>query len=177
MSLTPTVLWAQRKDTVYIKIDVPDLKDNPKLVVEPTKITFEGKSHDKTYACELGLFEEVDLEGSKWAVRARNIEFVLKKKNPGPFWPRLLSTAGKHFWLKADWNKWKDEDEADEDFGDLGDFDMGGMGGGMGGGFPGMGGMGGGFPGMGGMGGMGGFPGMGGLGEDEDDDEDGGLRF
>jgi prostaglandin-E synthase len=37
----------------------------------------------------------------------------------------LLKDHAKPRWLKVDWNKWKDEDELDEE--DTG-FDMGGMG-------------------------------------------------
>ncbi len=49
----------------------------------------------------------------------------MAKKQQGPYWDRLLSDKfGKVRWLKVDWNKWKDEDEIDEN--DLG-FDMGGM--------------------------------------------------
>ena len=77
--------------------------------------------------------------------------FILKKKEKGPYWQRLLKDAKKVHWLKADWNKWKDEDdEEEEETGGPqagGDFDsmfrqMGGLGG---------------------MGGMGGMPGMGGM--------------
>jgi hypothetical protein len=113
---------------------------------------------------------------SKYAVKPRSIDFVLVKKEAGPYWDRLLKEAGKQRWLKVDWNKWKDEDEADEednfDVGGMNNFDMGAMGGmgGMGG-FPGMGGMGG-FPGMGGMPGMEGMEGMN-FDDQEDSDEEG----
>ncbi len=98
--------------------------------------------------------------------------FILIKQEAGPYWPRLLKDSKKNHWLKADWNKWRDEDEEEEaeegapggaDFGDM--FrNMGGMGG-MGG-MPGMGGMG--MPGMGGMG----MPGMGGMGDEMPDLDD-----
>lgn len=64
--------------------------------------------------------------------------FILKKKEAGPYWSRLLKDSKKAHWLKADWNKWKDEDEEDEGAGagegNNMDFDnmfqqMGGLGG------------------------------------------------
>jgi hypothetical protein len=42
-----------------------------------------------------------------------------------------LKESGKRNWLKADWNKWVDEDEVDTaegfDTGGMGGFDMGNM--------------------------------------------------
>ena len=40
--------------------------------------------------------------------------FIIKKTEDGPYWPRLLKDSKKVHWLKADWNKWKDEDEEEE---------------------------------------------------------------
>merc|ERR1712039_361298 len=108
---------------------------------------------------------------TKYAVRDRVIEFALEKKDgDGPYWKRLVKEEKKQHWLKVDFNKWRDEDESDEEAGGGQDLEqmmsqMGGLGGGMGG-MPGMGGMGG-MPGMPGMGGMPGMPGMGGGGKME----------
>jgi len=139
MSLVPTVLWAQRKDTLYITVDVPDVT-HEKINIGENVVHFQGKSGTKEYAVDLELLHEIDASKSKFVVGKRNVEFLLHKKETGAFWERLLKTAGKHWYVKADWNKWKDEDEADEEFdtsnfnmGDLGGM-MGGMGGGMGGG-------------------------------------------
>ena len=40
---------------------------------------------------------------------------VFKKEVGEGYWDRLLSTGGKRHWLSVDWNKWKDEDESDEE--------------------------------------------------------------
>lgn len=48
-------------------------------------------------------------------VRDRNIEFILKKKEDGPFWPQLTKEKVKYHWLKVDFNKWKDEDDSDDE--------------------------------------------------------------
>ena len=57
----------------------------------------------------------VILQKSKFAVRPRVIEFALEKKEEGPYWDRLLADKTKQHWLKIDFNKWKDEDESDEE--------------------------------------------------------------
>jgi hypothetical protein len=65
-------------------------------------------------------------------VKPRGVEFILAKKNPGPYWDKLLSTNGKPKWLKVDWNKWKEEDELDEQDEGFNDVDFSSFGGGEG---------------------------------------------
>ena len=96
---------------------------------------------------------------------------LAKTDKEAEYRPRIMKDKIKNSRITVDWNKWVDEDEADEAPEVGGDFDpsamsqfgggAGGMPGGMGG-MPGMGGMGG-MPGMGGMGGMPGMGGMGGM--------------
>ncbi len=45
------------------------------------------------------------------------IEFALEKAEEGPYWERLLKDKTKQHWLKVDFNKWKDEDDSDEEGG------------------------------------------------------------
>jgi len=164
------VKWAQRKDSIFVTIVLPDVTDE---TVELTgdKLTFKGKSGGEDYDVELKFFAEVDpeKEGSKWAVGKRNILFhIMKKEEEGDSWTRLLEDKKlEKTNVKVDWDKYVDSDEETEGFdtsamGGGGGMDFANMmGGGGGGGPPGMGGM---PPGMGGMGGMGGPPGgMGGM--------------
>ena len=63
------------------------------------------------------------LQKSKFAVRPREVSFVLEKSEEGPYWDRLLTTKLKQPWLRIDFKNWKDEDddEAEEGQGqDLG---------------------------------------------------------
>ncbi|GAW15838.1 hypothetical protein ANO14919_052600 [Xylariales sp. No.14919] len=178
--VTPEVLWAQRssstdaeKNFIYLTISVPDVpKENLKLDLQPTSLTFHGHSETlkRTYHLEISFYAEVDVENSKINHTARNVEIKLRKKVLNEeYWPRLLKDAAKVQFLKTDFDKWVDEDEQNEAPED--DFSQ----------FGGMGGM----PGMGGMGGMGGgdfggidFSKLGGAGagapgsDDEDEDED-----
>eukprot|EP01116_Phalansterium_solitarium_P017353 TRINITY_DN4252_c0_g1_i1.p2 TRINITY_DN4252_c0_g1~~TRINITY_DN4252_c0_g1_i1.p2 ORF type:complete len:171 (-),score=70.61 TRINITY_DN4252_c0_g1_i1:255-767(-) len=121
----PTVLWAQRSDQVFVTIDVTGVKDE-KISLEPTKLTFSGRSGTTNYQTTLEFLHEIDPEKSKFVVQARGAEFVLHKKESGPYWERLLKEAGKVRWLKADWNKWKDEGEEEDE--QAGGFDTSGMG-------------------------------------------------
>merc|ERR1711902_436998 len=82
---------------------------------------------------------EIDKEKSKFAVRDRVIEFALEKKDSGPYWKRLVKEEQKQHWLKVDFNKWRDEDESDDEAGGGQDLEqmmsqMGGMAGMPGGG-------------------------------------------
>jgi hypothetical protein len=56
---------------------------------------------------------QVDPEESKWSVGARDVQFVMIRKEPGEYWDKLQKGA-KITTLKVDWDKWKDEDEVDE---------------------------------------------------------------
>ena len=59
----------------------------------------------------------ISFQKSKFAVRDRVIEFALEKKDSGPYWKRLVKEEQKQHWLKVDFNKWKDEDESDDEAG------------------------------------------------------------
>jgi len=138
-TLHPPVVWAQRKDQVFLSVDLQDVK-NENIKLEPTKLSFFGKSGTKQYSFEIEFLKEIDPAKSKYVVRPRSIEFVLIKKDLS-YWERILKEQPKTKlnWLKVDWNKWKDEDEVAEDdggfdMGGMGNFDMGQFGGGQSGG-------------------------------------------
>lgn len=139
-AIPPAVLWAQRssssdaeKNFVYLTINVPDVsKDNLKLDLQPTKLSFSGTSGTlkRDYAIELELYGEIDTAESKVNHTAKNVELKLQKKElKDEYWPRLLKEARRLHFLKTDFDKWVDEDEqdeaAEEDFSQFGG--MGGM--------------------------------------------------
>jgi len=149
-SLHPSVTWAQRNNCVFLTVCLEDCHD-PTIKLEPDSVYFKGVGgpNKKEYEAKIDLFEAIKPENSAYQVRDRNIEFCLKKETEGPYWPRLTKSKDKKHWLKIDFNKWKDEDESEDE-------GAGGPPGGMGG------------PGFGGgdtnfeemmrqMGGMGGF--------------------
>jgi len=68
------------------------------------------KEHEVT----MEFFKEIDPEKSKFAVRPREVSFVLEKVEEGPYWDRLLESKLKQHWLKIDYKNWVDEDEEEE---------------------------------------------------------------
>ncbi|KAJ2041415.1 p23 chaperone protein wos2 [Coemansia sp. S3946] len=173
----PRVLWAQRKDVVYLTIEIADA---PEATINDQSIDFECEKEDKKYAFHFDFFQPIVWKESKKSNSTRVSFYILKKADDTVWWDRLYKEKGKLNFVHTDFSRFVDEDESDDekpahpgmDFSQLG---MGGMGGmpGMGGmgGMPGMGGMGG-MPGMGGMDfsqfGMGGMPDMGDMGDDAD---------
>lgn len=84
-----------------------------------------GKSEGKEFATEIEFFAELNPEDedSKYAVKPRNVQFHIKKKDvDADWWPRLLKDKAKEKGqVKCDWSRYVDEDEED------GGFDTGGM--------------------------------------------------
>ena len=122
-SLTPQliligllVLWAQRSNTsapeknyIHLTISVPDVPASSiKIDLKPTSLTFTGHSDTKktTYHVELLFYGEIDVENSKTNHTARDVEFVLRKKEvKEEYWPRLLKDSKKVHFLKTNFDK------------------------------------------------------------------------
>jgi len=113
----PAVEWAQRKDIVYVTIGVENLKE-PQIDLADDKFHFRGRGgpDQREFDCLLEFYKPVDASKSRRIPSDRSIQYVIPKKESGPFWPRLLKTDKKMHWVKIDFNKWKDEDdESDEE--------------------------------------------------------------
>mmetsp|Transcript_3653 Transcript_3653/g.9301 ORF Transcript_3653/g.9301 Transcript_3653/m.9301 type:complete len:172 (-) Transcript_3653:82-597(-) len=118
--LKPTVLWAQRKDSIYIAVDIKDAT-GVAVQLDEASLDFKCQDGDGTqYGFVLDFFAAVRRQESKWSLK-RCPEFVLKKDSDAS-WPRLQRT-GKLTWIKVDWSKWADSDDEDE----KGAFDTGAM--------------------------------------------------
>eukprot|EP01080_Neovahlkampfia_damariscottae_P001047 gene1047-10566_t len=191
MSKFPKVQWAQRKEYVFVTVDIQDAKNLNVELADEGKIKFSCEDQKgQKFAFEFDLSNEIVKDESSWASKGRSVDIALKKKKSDIFWEKLQAGKKLHY-VSVDWSKWVEEDE-EEALEDNSAFDMQqqmaqmqqmqqmqqmGMGGGM----PGMGGMGG-MPGMSGMPGMeglmsqmGGLGGMGGMESksgDKQDEED-----
>lgn len=110
----PTVLWAQRCDRVFVSIQLADVEDE-KITVDDTKLSFSATCRKETYAVDLEFYDNIVPNESKQRKGGREYYFDLKRKETGPYWPRLLKTAGKFQHIKIDFNRWKDEDEENDD--------------------------------------------------------------
>lgn len=88
---------------------MPDVKKE-KVTMEAGKVSFEGTSENKNYKLDLELFKEIDPEvrspfhfapilpctnqKSKYVVQPRSVQFLIEKKESGPYWDRLLKQGG-----------------------------------------------------------------------------------
>uniref|UniRef100_A0A1B6CPB7 CS domain-containing protein n=1 Tax=Clastoptera arizonana TaxID=38151 RepID=A0A1B6CPB7_9HEMI len=117
-AIPPPVKWAQRSNCVFLTICVEDCK-NPDLKIESDKLVFSGTggTEKKKYELTIPFFNDIEPEKSAKFIRDRNIEIILKKKEDGPYWPQLTKDKKKYHWLKVDFNKWKDEDDSEDEFG------------------------------------------------------------
>lgn len=139
--------WAQRSDSLYITIALPDVTDET-INLTDTELHFKGTSEGKPYEVNIKFYKSIDskAEGSTYKVLPRSVQMHVMKaaSDSEEFWPRLLED--KHLeknQVAIDWNRYVDEDEEE----DAGGFDtsaleggnmFGGMGGGAGGGMGGM---------------------------------------
>lgn len=117
--ISPSTKWAQRKDKVFLTIELEDCQ-TPEIKLDTQTLHFSAKGgkEQKNYSLELEFFKEVVPEESKQRVTAREITFNIVKKEEGPYWPRLHKEGKKPSYLHTDFNKWKDEDDSEgEDLG------------------------------------------------------------
>eukprot|EP00804_Cyclotella_cryptica_P029828 CCRYP_010748-RA/>CCRYP_010748-RA protein AED:0.29 eAED:0.29 QI:210/1/0.66/1/1/1/3/0/170 len=121
---TAPIKWAQRSDSLYITIALPDVKDES-INLQNTTLKFKGKSEGRDYEVDIEFFKAVDAEGSTYKVLPRSVQMhVMKKKakegeeeEEEEFWPRLLKDkALEKNQVKIDWDRYVDEDEEDGGF-------------------------------------------------------------
>lgn len=112
----PAVIWAQRNDKVYVTINVEDCQ-NAVVNFDDSKLMFSGKGGpDKLeYEVTIDFYADIDPSQSQYAVLPRHIPMIIRKKESGAYWPRLLKQTQKAHWLKTDFEKWRDEDDSDID--------------------------------------------------------------
>lgn len=60
-TLAPTIKWAQRKDKVYMTVEIRDIK-NEKIDLQPANLSFVGESDEKHYEFKIDFFEDIDVE-------------------------------------------------------------------------------------------------------------------
>lgn len=84
---------------------------------------FKGSSADnsKKYEVTLNFLHKINPTNVITKNTARCIEFTIKKAESGPYWASLTNDKKKPHFLKADFNKWRDE-ESDYEEGTLAKF-------------------------------------------------------
>ncbi|KAG1449730.1 hypothetical protein G6F56_008559 [Rhizopus delemar] len=114
MPLHPTVLWAQRADLVYLTVEISDIHEH-KVDLKENKIVFKGKGEKEQneYEAEIEFYGPVTVDDAKQHLTARNLTMVIYKKEEG-YWPKLQKGNKLNF-LKVDFQKWRDEDDEEEE--------------------------------------------------------------
>ncbi len=54
-----------------------------------------------TYVVDIQMFDEIDVENTKWNSKGRYVIFNIVKKKTGTFWPRLLKDTKKEATIKV----------------------------------------------------------------------------
>ena len=95
MPLLPNIQWAQRKDRLYLTVDLQNAKE-PTIKLDNGQdgkhghVSFKGKAqshatgaepHD--YEAELDLYGALNSEESKISVSDRSVVLVIAKQEPG----------------------------------------------------------------------------------------------
>ncbi|VDM38990.1 unnamed protein product [Toxocara canis] len=120
--LHPLVQWAQRESLIYLTIEVDKVEA---INITPKDLHIKGKyaGAETEYEATVEFYADVKTDYRK-IDNDRHLELVLNKETSG-WWPRLLKTQGKVPWVKVDFNKWKDEDDEEDDLdGGPGGFDF-----------------------------------------------------
>ncbi|CAD8157029.1 unnamed protein product [Paramecium octaurelia] len=116
-TINPIVKWAQRKDNIFLTVEVRDLKDE-KVELTSTSLKFSANAEGVNYAFEINFFAEVIVEESKWTNYGVNVRFILSKKDQAAsYWTRLIKETHKLQYLQVDWTKYIDEDDEAEEGG------------------------------------------------------------
>ena len=95
MPLLPNIQWAQRKDRLYLTIDLQNAKD-PTIKLDNGQddkhghVSFKGKAQSHAtgaeaheYETELDLYGAIDAEESKISISDRSVVLVIAKQEPG----------------------------------------------------------------------------------------------
>eukprot|EP01065_Artemidia_motanka_P046106 TRINITY_DN6909_c0_g1_i1.p1 TRINITY_DN6909_c0_g1~~TRINITY_DN6909_c0_g1_i1.p1 ORF type:complete len:255 (+),score=101.18 TRINITY_DN6909_c0_g1_i1:56-820(+) len=118
----PPVTWAQRKDRIYVVVELVSARD-VKVNIAETAIDFEGigctstGSKEARYCCKVGpLKGELDPEKSLFDIYERKVVIIGMKKESGPHWEALvdLPRAQTKSWLTVNWQMWLEEDEEEQ---------------------------------------------------------------
>lgn len=129
----PSVKWAERKDKLFITLEVSNATA-VKINCEERSVAVAGNgitassAESAPFELKINLQKPIDPSSSTYKVLGQTIQLLVVKAESGPFWGRLTEepTKATKSWLSADWNLWKDEDEVDEkekiDFGGYGDL-------------------------------------------------------
>jgi len=111
-----TAKWAQRADTIFLRFEVLESKD-AKVEFTEDSLKFTAANKDGFYENKIELFKKINTEDSGYQVKGRSIDCLIYKQDlkDMSFWPRLTKEKKKIFWLSVDFNRWRDEDDSEDE--------------------------------------------------------------
>lgn len=120
MAKAAKALWAQRQDTLFLRFEVPDVKEaNVEFLDE--EIIFTGKQGEVEFENKICCYKPIDTKKSGFQIKGRSVDcLVYKKDNTSSYWPRTTKDKIKIHWLSIDFGRWRDEDDSDVE----GDFNQ-----------------------------------------------------
>jgi len=106
------IKWFQRKETLTIDIDVPDIEDPELTWTDDGLIVLKAKN--PRHECTLQLLRRIHTAQSRWYHSGRTIKLELAKAEYGlGHWDRLV-VGSKLPNVLIDWTSWMDEAEENE---------------------------------------------------------------
>lgn len=116
--MNPSILWAQDRTHLFITLEISDF-NNQDILFTSTNISIKGTSNETNYDYKIDLYNEIDSNNSSWVIKQNCIELkILKSK--AYYWQKLTKVKKNN--IKIDWQRWKDEDDEEDDNGLLTDF-------------------------------------------------------
>ena len=94
----PSLKWAQRRDTVFVTIDILDVEKPEITLTDEGMLNFRAESHGQKYGFDMELFNGVNKAESGWNLKGRNVSFRLAKKDDDQeeYWTRLTKDKAKN---------------------------------------------------------------------------------
>jgi len=116
--MNPSILWAQDRTHLFITLEIPDF-NNQEILFTSTNVSIKGTSNEINYNLSIDLYNEIDSNNSSWVIKKNCIELkILKGK--AYYWQKLTKVKKNN--IKIDWQRWKDEDDEEDDNRLLTDF-------------------------------------------------------
>lgn len=109
--------WAQRADTIFLRFEIID-SANVQIEIKETSITFKcTDAKDTEYSNSIEWYKEINVEDSGYQIKGRSIDCLLYKKDLKnmSYWPRITKNKEKLRWLSVDFNRWRDEDDSEDE--------------------------------------------------------------
>lgn len=86
-----SVAGAENNDNIYLTVEVSDAKEI-KVEMTETGVTFAAQSQGKEYALDLKLKKKIDAKKSTYAVKGRELQFLLVKAEDDQGWSDNMHT-------------------------------------------------------------------------------------